>query len=218
MTHGTFIALEGIEGCGKSTQAKRLYERLRTGGIDAVHTFEPGGTPAAAALRALLLDPACAWQPMSELLLFTAARLEHAERVIRPALAAGRWVVCDRSLLSTLVYQGIARGLGEEAVMRLHRLALGNFEPDRVIVLDLPAEAGLARAKTRAGQEADRFHEEALAFHQRVRQGFLTLAARDPQRITVIDASGDAEAVEAAIARACAAWLTAGEEAHAAAG
>lgn len=217
MSQGVFIALEGIEGCGKSTQAKRLQQALNAEGIDAVHTFEPGGVPAAASLRTLLLSPEHHWHPMSELLLFTAARLEHAEALIKPALTAGRWVVSDRFLLSTLVYQGIARNLGVETVARLHRLALGNFVPDLVIVLDLPAETGLSRAKQRAGQEADRFHEEALTFHERVRQGFLNLAAQHPRHTVVIDATGDSDAVHTAIWDACTPYLHSGHQ-YAAAG
>jgi dTMP kinase len=196
---GRFITLEGGEGAGKSTQASLLAQSLRGTGIEVIATREPGGAPGAEAIRALLVEgEAGRWQPMSELLLFLAARHEHVTRLIRPALDRGAWVVSDRFADSTMAYQGYAQGLGRQAVARGHDLALGEFAPDLTLILDLPVEEGLARAKRRAGAET-RYELMGAAFHRKLREGFLDIARRAPERCRVIDASGPVEAVQAAL-------------------
>ena len=183
---GNFITFEGGEGGGKSTQAARMAGYLRSKGLDALETREPGGTPESEALRDLLVqgDPD-RWSALSELLLITAARVEHVNRLIEPALAQGRWVICDRFADSTLAYQGIAGELGLELVEQLQELAVGATTPDVTFLLDLRAEAGLQRAEKRGG--AARFEKKGAAFHQTLRDGFLALANENPQRIVLID-------------------------------
>jgi dTMP kinase len=196
---GCFITLEGGEGAGKSTHAARLAARLRASGLEVVETREPGGTPGAEAIRALLLSGAEArWSPMVEALLVNAARADHAARLIRPALARGAWVVCDRWLDSTLAYQGGAGGVPMAELLALHRLATGGLMPARTLLLDLPVEAGLARAGGRGGA-GDRIGGRGAGFHARVRAAFVALAQAEPQRIVVIDATRDADAVAADI-------------------
>jgi dTMP kinase len=163
-----------------------------------VRTREPGGTPGAEAIRALVLGGAVErWSSGAEALLMTAARLDHVERLIRPALAAGKWVLCDRFADSTRVYQGIAGGVGLERIDALHELFLDQARPDLTILLDLPPEAGLGR-RARAGG-GSRFEAKGVAFHEAVREGFLDLARRSPERVLVIDASRSATAVAATI-------------------
>ena len=183
---GNFITFEGGEGGGKSTQAARMAGYLRIKGLDVLETREPGGTPESEALRDLLVqgDPD-RWSALSELLLITAARVEHVNRLIEPALAQGRWVICDRFADSTLAYQGIAGELGLELVEQLQELAVGATTPDVTFLLDLRAEAGLQRAEKRGG--AARFEKKGAAFHQTLRDGFLALANENPQRIVLID-------------------------------
>ena len=183
---GKFITFEGGEGGGKSTQAARMAGYLRSKGLDVLETREPGGTPESEALRDLLVqgDPD-RWSALSELLLITAARVEHVNRLIEPALAQGRWVICDRFADSTLAYQGIAGELGLELVEQLQELAVGATTPDVTFLLDLRAEAGLQRAEKRGG--AARFEKKGAAFHQTLRDGFLALANENPQRIVLID-------------------------------
>ncbi|HCD17280.1 MAG: dTMP kinase [Rhizobiales bacterium TMED83] len=183
---GNFITFEGGEGGGKSTQAARMAGYLRSKGLDVLETREPGGTPESEALRDLLVqgDPD-RWSALSELLLITAARVEHVNRLIEPALAQGRWVICDRFADSTLAYQGIAGELGLELVEQLQELAVGATTPDVTFLLDLRAEAGLQRAEKRGG--AARFEKKGAAFHQTLRDGFLALANENPQRIVLID-------------------------------
>jgi len=192
-----FITFEGIEGSGKTTQVRRLESFLAGRGYRCLLTREPGGTPIGAKIRAILLDPAnkqiC---PQSELLLYIADRAQHVAEVIRPALDEGLVVICDRFADASVVYQGVGRGLDADLVIRLHRLTLGRFVPDLTFLLDLPVETGLERAWKRiaAGPRnaADsRFEEETLAFHRRVRRGYLDLARREPQRFVVVDASRD---------------------------
>jgi len=191
---GRFISFEGIDGSGKSTQARLLAERLRGAGGEVVLTREPGGSPGAEAIRGLLLtgDPD-RWSAETEILLFTAARRDHLEKTIRPALAAGQTVITDRFADSTRIYQGATRGDLRATVDRLHDLMIG-CEPDLTFLIDMdPAEAlsrGLAR---RSGE--DRFEDMGLAFQQDLRRGFLALAADDPDRFVVIDGRGAAEAV-----------------------
>ncbi len=196
---GRFITLEGGEGAGKSTHAARLAARLRATGLEVVETREPGGTPGAEVIRNLLLGGAeSRWSPMVEALLVNAARADHAARLIRPALARGAWVVCDRWLDSTLAYQGGAGGVPMAELLALHRLATGGLMPARTLLLDLPVEAGLARAGGRGGAD-DRIGGRGTDFHARVRAAFLALAQAEPQRIVVIDATRDADAVAAEV-------------------
>lgn len=184
--HGKFITFEGGEGGGKSTQAARMAGYLRGKGLEVIETREPGGTPQGEDLRDLLVqgDPD-RWSALSELLLLTAARVEHVNRLIEPALAEGKWVICDRFADSTLAYQGIAGELGLELVEQLQQLAVGASSPDVTFLLDVRAEAGLQRAEKRGG--AARFEKKGAAFHQTLRDGFLALANENPQRIVLID-------------------------------
>ena len=183
---GKFITFEGGEGGGKSTQAARMAGYLRGKGLEVIETREPGGTPQGEDLRDLLVqgDPD-RWSALSELLLLTAARVEHVSRLIGPALAKGKWVICDRFADSTLAYQGIAGDLGLELVEQLQQLAVGSSSPDVTFLLDVRAEAGLQRAEKRGG--AARFEKKGAAFHQTLRDGFLALANENPQRIVLID-------------------------------
>lgn len=185
-----FVTLEGGEGSGKSTQAKLLAAALVDRGIDALLTREPGGSPEAEAIRALLVNgEPDRWEPMSEALLLFAARREHLRRTIRPALAAGRWVICDRFGDSTMAYQGYAHGLGAATVERLAEIAIDGFRPDLTLILDLPVEVGLERARRREVGREDRFERMGEGFHRRLRDGFLEIARREPGRCKVIDAT-----------------------------
>jgi dTMP kinase len=196
---GRFIVFEGGEGVGKSTQLERLAAALARAQIAVRRTREPGGTEGAEAIRRLLLDGASRrWDPLVELLLVAAARQDHLLRVIRPALAEGAWVLCDRFVDSTRVYQGIAGGLGQEIVDRLHRELMHVIEPDLVILLDLPVAVGLERRRAQGG--VSRFERKGPAFHEAVRAGFLALAAAEPARIATIDATPDVDTVAAAVA------------------
>jgi dTMP kinase len=198
----SFIAFEGGEGAGKSTQLRLLAERLRMAGRTVVETREPGGTPQGEALRALLVEgEGDRWGAPAEALLMNAARAEHVARVVRPALARGEVVLCDRYAHSTLAYQGAASGLAREDLLALHRVATGDLWPDVVLWLDLPAEAGLARAASRGG--AARFEGRGAAFHAAVREGFAAMAAEDP-RIVRVDADQAVELVADAVWRAVA--------------
>lgn len=195
---GRFVTFEGGEGAGKSTQIARLAARLEAVGLRVLRTREPGGTEEAEAIRRLLLEGrAERWTPTAELLLVAAARAEHLARVIEPALEAGVWVLCDRYLDSTRVYQGLAGGVGLDRVDRLQREVLGFRLPDLTILLDLPVEVGLAR-RCAAGA-GSRFECKGPAFHARVREGFRMLAAAEPERIALVDADRPLEEVEAAI-------------------
>jgi dTMP kinase len=197
---GRLITFEGGEGAGKSTQIRHLAAALRAAGLEVVATREPGGTPGAEAIRALLVDgPPSRWSPLAETLLLLAARHDHVTRVIEPALAAGRWVLCDRFMDSTRVYQGVAGALGLALIEQLHRLVFGEFCPDLTVILDLPAPVGLARRRADAG--GDRFERMDPAYHERVRAGFLAIAQAEPERCRVIEA-GPSEAVVASRVRA----------------
>ena len=188
MTRGLFITLEGGEGAGKSTQVRLLAESLRAAGIDAIATREPGGAPGAEQIRKLLVDGEVSrWDPMTEALLHSAARREHLVHTLRPALESGKWVVSDRFADSTVAYQGYGLGLGADTVAALNRLVIGDFSPDLTIILDLPAEEGLKRAHER-GDGAQRYERMGLAFHEKLRQGFLEIARREPKRCVLIDA------------------------------
>jgi dTMP kinase len=186
---GFFLSLEGIDGSGKSTQGRRLAERLRAAGHAVTLTREPGGSPGAEEIRRLVLEGATdRWSPETEILLFTAARRDHLEKTIRPALARGEVVITDRFADSTRIFQGITRGDLTETVDRLHALMIG-VEPDLTLLFDLDPAKGLARATARAGAEL-RFEDMGLAFQTRARDGFLALAARH-DRFCVIDADAD---------------------------
>jgi dTMP kinase len=207
MTRGRFITIEGGEGGGKSTQVRRLARALEAVGCAVVTTREPGGSPGAEEIRALVVQGAPErWDAITEALLMTAARREHVVRTIEPALAASRWVLCDRFADSTMAYQGFGRGLDRGALDALRRLAVGELVPDLTLILDLPVAIGLARAKSRAGNE-QRFEAMDIAFHERLRQGFLAIAAAEPARCVVIDATQPVDAVHAAIVAAVAVRL-----------
>ena len=199
---GRFITVEGGEGAGKSTQIGRLAAWLDGRGVETVTTREPGGTPGAEAIRALLVtgEPD-RWDAATEALLIAAARCDHAEKVIRPALARGAWVLCDRFADSTLAYQGYAGGLPADGLTALTRFAVGDLTPDLTIVLDLPAAEGLKRAGARPAAES-RFEARTLRFHEAVRGGFLDIARREPARCVVVDAAAPAGAVARTIAAA----------------
>ena len=200
MMKGRFITFEGGEGSGKSTQVRRLAARLRDAGLSVTETREPGGSPGAEAIRGLLLNGEVGrWDALTEALLHYAARRDHLETTVRPALAAGDWVISDRFADSTLAYQGYGHGLDHGVIGQLHTAVVGTFRPDLTLILDIPVEAGLARAAGR-GQGADRYERMDLAFHERLRQGFLEIARQEPQRCAVIDATADEAAVAAAIA------------------
>ena len=199
MARGRFITFEGGEGAGKSTQVQRLAARLSTGGREVVSTREPGGSPGAESIRDLVLrGDADRWSPVTETLLMYAARRDHVERVIRPALARGAWVVCDRFADSTRAYQGAAGGTAPELIAALETHILEDTRPDLTLVFDLPVEVGLARAYARAGAEM-RFESKGAAFHERLRAAFRAIAAAEPERCAVIDATQSMDAVESAV-------------------
>jgi len=190
VARGRFITFEGGEGAGKSTQVRRLVERLDTAGIPALATREPGGAPGAEDIRRLLVSGDVArWDALTEALLHYAARRAHVKATIAPALAAGTWVVSDRFADSTMAYQGYGHGLGREAIDALHRLVVGDFAPDLTFILDLPVERGLARA-TAAARGEDRYERMDHAFHERLREGFLDIAGREPMRSDASSSTG----------------------------
>ncbi len=202
MAEARFITFEGGEGVGKSTQVALLAAALRAKGLTVVETREPGGSPGAEQIRDLLVDgPATRWLPLTEALLHSAARAEHLARTVRPALAAGQWVLCDRFTDSTLAYQGYGHELGTAPVETLRGLVAESPLPDLTLVIDLPVELGLSRAGARAGGAA-RYEAMGPAFHQRVREGFQAIARAEPERCAVIDGSGDPEAVHRAVCKA----------------
>ena len=204
MAGGRFITFEGGEGSGKSTQAQHLAARLRAAGIDVLLTREPGGSPFAEQIRSLLLGGTLASHPpLAEALLFCAARADHLSSAIRPALEAGRWVICDRFADSTRVYQGAAGGVPSETLDQLEQVVVGKDRPALTLILDIDARVGLARATSRrvaaAGAEIDPFESRALDFHEKLRAGYLALAAREPLRCVVVDASRPVEEIAAGI-------------------
>lgn len=192
---GRFVSFEGGEGAGKSTQIGRLADKLRSQGIEVVVTREPGGTAGADAIRELILTgDADRWGVRAEALLMNAARADHVERLIRPSLARGAWVLCDRFADSTLVYQGVGGGLAEAELRSLHHVATADLWPNLTLILDIPEDEGLARALSRSGKEV-RFESKGAAFHAAVRAGYRTRADAEPQRCKLIDATGTVEAV-----------------------
>lgn len=199
MTLGRLITFEGGEGAGKSTQVRLLAASLSDQGLDVLQTREPGGCPAAEEVRRLLVEgPADRWLPLSEAMLHSVARLEHLTRLVRPALEAGRWVLCDRFTDSTMAYQGYGHGLGAQPVETLRDLVTGGLVPDLTLILDLPVDIGLGRAAHRA-DGGRRYEALDDAFHNRVRDGFLEIARREPQRCAVVDASRSEEEVASAV-------------------
>jgi dTMP kinase len=196
-----FITFEGIEGSGKTTQIELLVPVLQAKGYDCVLTREPGATEIGNKIRAILLDAAhTSMIPLTELLLYEADRTQHVHEVIKPALAEKKVVVSDRFFDATTVYQGYARGFDMDLIQQIHHMVLGGLKPDLTLILDLPVHEGLERAWQRinsrsGGLPEDRFEKEALAFHEKVRQGYLTLASEEPQRFRLIDASRDEQAM-----------------------
>ncbi len=211
MSVGLFITLEGGEGSGKSTQAKHLKRHLERAGHTVVQTREPGGSPGAEDIRALLVtgEPD-RWDGMTEALLLFAARRDHVERVIKPALQAGNIVLCDRFTDSTMAYQGYGHDLGRETIEKLNAVALDGFGPDLTLILDLPVETGLSRAMSRGGSE-QRYEDMDTAFHQRLRDGFLNIAKREPDRCKIVDASRSEEVVAEKIAAIVMPFVAAGK-------
>lgn len=206
---GLFVTLEGGEGSGKSTQIRAVAERLRGAGFDVVTTREPGGTPEAERIRDLLVQrDGGAWTPMAECFLFFAARTLHVERLIRPALVAGKIVLCDRFTDSTVAYQSGGGGIDEGKIRSLESLALGNFRPDLTFILDIDPVAGLARSEKRlaaeksgAARHEDRFERLDLSFHKSLRETYLDIAAREPQRCRIVDATLEAGIISDILAR-----------------
>ena len=197
---GKFIVFEGGEGTGKSTQARLLADALSSAGTHVVLTREPGGAPSAEALRRLLVEapPCSGWAPLTEALLHYAARNEHIEKTIRPALRRGVWVISDRFVDSTTAYQGAGLGLGSGVLDSLRRLVINDVAPDLTIILDLDAEQAIGRAGLRATAQ-DRYESMDLQFHQRVRSAFLEIARHDVVRYAVIDSSPDLRQVQLAV-------------------
>ena len=194
MRPGRFLSLEGGEGAGKSTQSRALAERLRLRGLDVVETREPGGSPGAEAIRTLLLHEQ-QWTPEAEALLFAAARADHVANTIRPALEKGSWVISDRFLDSSIAYQGGAGDLGFEAIRQLHRFGSQDFLPDRTLLLLLDPDEAFKRANRRDSNGLDLIGGRSSEYHEAVRHAFDRLAAEDPVRLRVVDASGPTDQV-----------------------
>ena len=211
MARGFFITFEGGEGAGKSTQIRLLAEKLRAKGYRVLVTREPGGSPGAEAVRHVLLSGAAEpFGPEMEALLFAAARSDHVEQVIRPAVQRGTIVLCDRFLDSSRVYQGGAGNLDPTYMAEIERIAVNGMMPDMTLIFDIDPEEGLRRATARRGaDQADRFEKENLAIHQRRRRAFLAIAEREPDRCVVVDASGDVETVQDVVTAAVFAALEA---------
>lgn len=211
-SRGRLVTFEGGEGVGKSTHIRHLSEQLKAREIATVVTREPGGTAGAEAIRSLLVTGDTGrWEPLSEALLHFAARFEHVKKLIEPALDSGSWVICDRFADSTMAYQGYGQGLGPALVDQLYRLVLGPFRPDLTIILDMPVEMSMARALHRdraaGGNPEDRYERMGMAFHTRLRQAFLDIAAGNPERCIVIDAAPAVDQVAGAVWAAVASRL-----------
>lgn len=200
---GRFISIEGGEAVGKSTQIRLLADWLRQHGQTVTITREPGGTDSAEAIRSLLLEGgADRWNARSEALLFAAARADHVARLIRPAVEAGGWVISDRFVDSSRAYQGVAGGLGDDAILGLHRFGSEGYLPDCTLLLELPAEEAARRAALRDGDGSDRIGGRDAAYHAQVVSAFRSFAAAEPDRFRIIDASGSSETVHARIVTA----------------
>ena len=205
---GKFITIEGLDGCGKSTQLSKLASVLRGEGIEVVLTREPGGTPAGEKIRALLLDSrTTGLAPMAELALMFASRAQHLHQVILPTLATGRFVLCDRFTDSTEAYQGGGRKVGVEPVHRLHQLLCGGLQPDLTLLMDSEVSASVARARRRntaasGPHDENRFEQESRAFFERVRNAYLEIARREPERVVLLDARRPADIVHGEIVEA----------------
>lgn len=201
---GLFVTFEGGEGCGKSTQIAALTASLEANGQSPLQTREPGGTALGESIRHLLQHDASGegMAPEAELLLFAAARAQHVRECIAPALAAGRIVLCDRFIDSTTVYQGVARSIDARQVEAMNRFAVGTTHPDLTILIDLPADVGLARVAARGDGRLDRMEQEAIEFYEAVRQGYLDLAAKEPERFLVLDGAQTKEALKNTIREA----------------
>lgn len=208
VARGKFIAFEGGEGTGKSTQARLLAEALRARGLGVVVTREPGGTAGAEVIRSLLLaPPGAGWGAEAEALLFAAARSDHVAHLIRPALACGEWVVCDRFVDSSRAYQGGAGGLGDAAIAALHQFGSGGLRPDRVVLLEADEAVLAARLHARDGDASDAIGGRGLAYHRAVAASFRALAEADPRGFAIIEASGTPQAVHARVMAALAPLL-----------
>jgi dTMP kinase len=207
-TRGRFITIEGLDGCGKSTQLGKLAAVLRGEGIEVVLTREPGGTPTGESIRGVLLDSrTTGLAPMAEMALMFAARAQHLREVILPALAAGRFVLCDRFTDSTEAYQGGGRKVGSEAVRSLHQLLCGGIQPDLTLLMDSEVSASVARARRRntavtGPHDENRFEQESRAFFERVRNAYLAIARREPERVVLLDARQPIETVHGLIVEA----------------
>lgn len=207
---GRFIAFEGGEGVGKSTQGRLLAAALRERGLEVVTTREPGGTTGAEVIRAMLLSTEGeGWGARAEALLFAAARADHVERLIRPAMARGAWVICDRFVDSSRAYQGAGGGLSDEEVMTLHRIGSGSLLPDVTILLTLPPDVAASRLVQRDGNDADRIGGRSAEFHARVAAAFRAFAEQEPERFAVIDALGTVDEVHHRIIAALGSCLSA---------
>lgn len=205
MTPGRFIAFEGGEGAGKSTQARMLGQALAARGIDSVVTREPGGTTGAERIRGLLLDTAGAgWNPRAEALLFAAARSDHVDRLIRPALANGQWVICDRYLASSRAYQGGGGGISDAEIISLHDFGSNGLMPDCTVLIEISPAVAAARLAARDGDSSDRISGRSAAYHARVAAAFATIADADPARFVRIASDGPAEEVNERILAALA--------------
>lgn len=203
MTRGLFIAIEGGEGTGKSTQSQLLAEALERRGLTVEVTREPGGTPGAEAIRALLLHPPGeGWGAEAEALLFAAARADHVARRIRPALEAGRWIVCDRFVDSSRAYQGGAGGLGEQAIVALHQIGSHGLRPDLTLLIEVDEQTALQRIAARDGGGADAIGGRDSEYHRNVAQAFRRIAEADPQGFALIDGNGEPAQVHQRILRA----------------
>jgi len=203
MGQGRFVTFEGIDGSGKTTQLRSLGQELRDQGKDVIETVEPGGTAIGRQIRTILLDPANSqMEARTELLLYFASRAQNVDEIVRPALEAGRIVLCDRFTDSTLVYQGCGRGLDTDVVRELDRIACRGLRPDLTFLIDIDVATSIARAKrrnARLGDHESRIDEESVAFHERVRHGYLALARSEPDRIVVVDGRGSISDVAAQI-------------------
>jgi len=209
VTRGKFLSVEGGEGAGKSTQVRRLADELRARGIDVIVTREPGGSEGGEAIRNLLMQGDIKrWSSHTEALLFAAARADHVEKVIQPALGIGTWVISDRFIDSSRAYQGVAGGIDDAAVLALHAFGSRGLLPDRTLVLEVPPEIGAERAAARDGAAADRFAARERAFHDDVAAAFRRFAAAEPDRVRLIDATGDVETVAVGVFEAVADLLS----------